>query len=105
MYEYQLAYGTYYLVDKRTQEKLYGMDEVAICFSCGFVEDGQILLLKHGSPENVQKYFKEKVSAYESLGARLRVVTGKFPVDELNKILSTTGYLERFLKKYNLTGE
>lgn len=75
-------------------ERKFETDVVAIMFDR---ESG--VLLKHGKPENVRAEFdkyKAKLSASED-GALildvLTVVEGAFDVAELNKVVSTSGYI------------
>jgi hypothetical protein len=82
------------------------MDEVAIAFDR---ENGT--LHKHGSLENVQAWVTKaqqrlRESAAGGLGGfaeqmanDLVIISGKFPVEELNCCLSTTGYVLRMVDK------
>jgi len=92
MSTYSKECGSYYFRDYHG-EIIFMTDEVSIMYDA----DDDILL-KHGSPENVQKHFKTYV---EKLGAvapgmfNIQVVTSdKWKVSELNRILDTSGYIK-----------
>lgn len=101
-YHYRLIEGSYFLYDGDTL--LTGQDEVAICFS----HDGDLYTLhKHGDPKWVNKWAEDTKKKYldnglADLAGELTVISGKFPIEELNKMLDITGYIGTFLKKFNL---
>lgn len=108
MYHYELRNGSYYLlgdeINRLTNdhEILSMSDEVAICFS---MDNGMTCLHKHGSPEKVNKWYEETRKKYIAHGLRheadsLLIISGKFPVEELNKMLDITGYIGSFVKKH-----
>ena len=81
------------------------MDEVALAFTYSKDEDRaiQFTLHKHGRPELVDKWFvknqkKCRDSNLLDLFGAMYIVRGKFPVEELNKCISNTGYIGTFLK-------
>jgi hypothetical protein len=81
-------------------------DEVAIGFSKG---EPWCCLHKHGSPEQVQKWLERNREKYMAAGLideanSLAMISGKFPVEELNKCLDCTGYLDSMLKKFGFGG-
>lgn len=106
-YHYELNCGQYVL---HNGDKPIGpvLNEVAIAFDR---ESGT--LHKHGSVENVQawvdksqKRLRESATASGSLGDLvakmandLVIVSGKFPVEEVNRCLSTSGYVLRMVEK------
>lgn len=98
MFEYRLNQGTYYLFNTETEQIIDGMDEVAIAWFW-FKDDDEVTFIKHGTPEKVTAYCRKKYAEYESIGATLKCVIGKFPVEELNKIISKSNYINQFLLK------
>lgn len=104
---YEMRHGSYYLVDFDEKPSLLTgereihlmTDEVAICFDrdCG-------TLLKHGSPATIEAWCVEKSKKYRDAGLHdvadsMIVLSGAFPVEEINKCLSITGYCKRFMEK------
>lgn len=62
-------------------------------------------LLKHGKTELVEKWYDSIKKQYRELGVddfanELILLTGKFPVDELNKCIQITGYVKKMYKKF-----
>lgn len=104
-FEYELQHGSYYLynpdnVDLITKQKKIVLmcDEVAICFD---KESGT--LHKHGIPANVEQWYvnaRKKFidGGFPEMAEDLIMIQGAFPVEELNKCLSTTGYISKFWK-------
>lgn len=81
---------TYSLVDFETGEVLDTMDEVSILF------DGTTIL-KHGHPNKVnwRSQYLRKAFTQAGIEHDIHLVSGKIPIDELDKILTLTGYLIR----------
>jgi hypothetical protein len=58
-------------------------------------------LHKHGSPEYVEKWCeaartKFRTHGYHDMAAQLVVITGRFPLEELNRCLRISGYAGKF---------
>lgn len=58
-------------------------------------------LHKHGSPEYVEKWCKAartkfRTHGYHDMAAQLVVISGRFPLEDLNRCLSITGYAGKF---------
>jgi len=89
---YSKECGSYYFKDC-SGNIIFMTDEVSLMYD---YEDN--VLLKHGSPESVQKQYKEYRAKLESVAPdlfKLRVVTSnKWKVSELNRILDTSGYIK-----------
>lgn len=73
--------------------------EVAICFD---IAEG--VLHKHGDPELVSKWYNEtyaklKASGLEDWANNLMMFKGPLDINELNKMLNTTGYISAFFKE------
>lgn len=69
--------------------------EIAIAYARW---DDNVVLLKHGRPEFIELYVSENFQQYRLLGEELCMISGKFPIEELNKVIQITGYLAEFLK-------
>lgn len=105
-HEYRIEHGSYYFY--ADGQMRFMTDEVAILFDreCG-------TLLKHGRPELVEAYRDQalqKVGAAVESGATdlagadllnsgWTLITGKFPVEELNRCLDTSGYVLRLYQQ------
>jgi len=87
--------GLYILYDGEDVLYVIG-EEIAVLFS----KDG--ILFKHGSKASVEKYFvevKQKAAGTDLVDDWMMFV-GQLPVEELNKMISTSGYLPLYLKVY-----
>jgi len=98
---YEKKFGSYYLLDDRDNIRLM-TDEIAIVYSID--EDGMSVLHKHGSKKIVEAWFNNKISklfeaGLNDLANEFRIVFGEFEVDDLNKIINTSGYISEFLIK------
>lgn len=103
MNKYLYEDGEYVLVD--AEHVFFRADEIALSFSKE--GDGMWTLHKHGRKEPVQKHHEETVKKYVEHGylnmaASMVMIVGKFPVDELNKCLHTTGYIQKMCEKMEL---
>jgi hypothetical protein len=101
---YELRFGSYYLMDGETILNM--CDEVAIGYSYN-AEENYTVLHKHGSKEMVMQWMDKTRQRYLAnnmldMANELQMICGKFPVEELTKIIENTGYLHSFLKKQNL---
>lgn len=104
MYHYEFSNGSYYLKDE-CGDIIRMSDEVSICFS--MIDEDHVVMHKHGSPEGVTKWYDETRKRYIEAGLNkeareLGVITGKFDVVELNKILDICDYIGTFIKKNKL---
>ena len=102
-YSYSLNCGQYVLMDEATPVGRV-LDEVSIALD---KEDGAVR--KHGAPEMVQRWLTDTQRTLRSGGCaemadNLVVLTGRFPLEELNKCLTTSGYAGRLYAKA-LAGE
>lgn len=91
---YKLEYGSFYLyadyVDRT--EMVNMMDTIAMAY-----DPDTYTLLKHGNPTMVQEWVKK----FESFGMKANIITftKEHPIDEINKVLSTSGYLRYVLNE------
>jgi len=97
---YVLRDGFYCLEDDNTV--LSKSEEVSILFDTGGIIGW--VLLKHGDPERVLAYSQVMTKKYTVFGLGdfikgLKVMTGKFPVDELNHLINSSGYGKIFYEK------
>ncbi len=105
--QYQLKAGHYYLYDMRdkpsavTGERRFKLktELLAIAFDAHSGE-----LHQHGSPVRIQSWATTKRRRLRAAGlwqeaADLVVITGPFPVDEINKCLLIKGYCRRLWQR------
>jgi len=72
------------------------MDEVAICF-----DKESHLLLDHGDPEDVMEYYEDILKIYQKtewMRGSIIMISAKFQVIELNKLLLDPHYITRFIE-------
>jgi len=87
---YRLENDIYYMVDLMWNEDIQCMKEVAFLFDI----DLPTTLLKHGHPDFVNDFANTiRMLIVESDAAGLVVIQGKFPIEEIDKMLSITGYI------------
>jgi hypothetical protein len=104
MFQYMEKDDRYFLVDIETGEVLDEMDEVAIAFEKG---PEMWTLLKHGKRSLVEAWLNGTHTKYMQHGLKdialdLRMISGKFPVDELNHCLDTSDYIKKMVEKLGL---
>ena len=105
--QYQLKAGSYYLYDMRdtpsavTGERRFKLktDLLAIAFDNYTGEVHQ-----HGTPSRIQSWAMNTRRRLRAAGMwqeaeDIIVITGPFPVDEINKCLSIRGYCRRLLQR------
>ncbi len=102
--KYKLEYGSYYYYPDEVALPSMS-DEIAIMFDAA-----DNVLLKHGSPTAVKKYFDTAVAKYAEAGLQdfskdFVYIEGKIPVDEVNKCIHISGYVKHLLPKESLTAE
>ena len=98
--QYQIEHGSYYLYDMdrppnlitKSRDVKLMTDVVAIGF-----DRSKGVLHKHGRPEDVEKWARNIQDALRSTGLDqlandIVVMSGKFPIDELNKCLKNGSY-------------
>jgi len=102
---YSYEDGEYVLFYRDNGDVLARMPEVAICFS----KDEELMwtIHKHGTPERVKKYHDEAVqrfrnAGYPDMANGMVMITGKFPVDELNHAIQTSGYIRKMVENLEL---
>lgn len=102
MYHYKKRFGDYVLLD-HNGSVLFSSSEISICYH-DMLEG--CVLLKHGQPERIQAWYTENINKYKESGLlteseEIKIVTSsEFDVEDLNMILSNTGYLSVYLKKH-----
>lgn len=72
------------------------MDEVSICF-----DRESHLLLDHGDPEDVMEYYEEILKVYQEtewVRGSIIMISAKFSVEELNKLLLDPHYITGFIE-------
>lgn len=78
------------------------LEEVSVCFD---KESG--VLHKHGALDSVTAWFnksRQKLSdaGFQDMANELTVVTGPIPLEELNRMISTSGYCGRYFKRMGM---
>ncbi len=93
---YTLEFGSYYLRDNRTNTITLMTDWVSFAFDA--VTN---TMLKHGAPVDVKKWMADNKDKAPRLFADIQVMTCPrgMPVEELNKVLSTSGYIKILREK------
>ncbi len=94
---YRLEDEVYYLMDFEYDEILESMSEVAFMFD-DHGGTSPPALLRHGSLDRVNKLARKMRKMYAKnrladISTRLIVIQGKIPIKEIDKMLSTTGYI------------
>ena len=101
--------GVYVLYTNGRSVRIPIGPQVGICFS---QSDGETILHKHGVPKHVndwaieaRKSLVENKTFLPNLSVEMAeniivIESDSIPVEELNKIISTSGYIKYFLKKY-----
>ena len=91
--EYVLYHG-----DKVVSRNDYA---IALCYNL----DGEFSgILKYGNKKTVETYFKKNFSKLMNSGLtemaqNLKFISGRLPVDEVNKAISITGYISKLHQK------
>jgi hypothetical protein len=103
MKRYLIINNKYYYEDYNTDRTLLldsavVMNEVAICF-----DRDSHFLLEHGKPEDVMKYYKDTVERFKKAGLfvptrDLMIISAKFSVRELNKLMLDPHYITGFIE-------
>lgn len=107
-YEHDQIMGDYVL--KQGHRILFRATSVAVCYSEDtqtFGESGEpnYTLLKHGDSERVLEHARKIQTAYRDAGFPLMasgvvvILSDRWDVETLNKIISTSGYLGRFIRE------
>lgn len=103
--QYKMEHGTLYLYDKNEIITNFIDNKFSIMYD---YNNGNIVRLKMGIPKDVKKSFDKYVKTYNDnktpmeLRPDLRIATfvvTENDVEDLNKILDITGYLNIWLKK------
>jgi hypothetical protein len=107
-YEHDRIMGDYVL--KQGNRILFRATSVAVCYSEDtqtFGESGEpnYTLLKHGDSDRVLEHARKIQTAYRDAGFPLMasevvvILSDRWDVETLNKILSTSGYLGQFIRE------
>ena len=91
MWEYKLRSGSYCLEDAHGNT-VYTCDLLAMVF------DPELgVLHHHGSPALVAPYFEQLRKVFP--GCQMLIVDKRVPLEEINRCLSISGYIKRFVEK------
>lgn len=101
-YRYEKENGNYSLYDQSGLCVLSNQSSVGICY-----DKESKTLLKHGNVSMVSDYAKVARASFLAMGLsdfseNIEFVSGRFKVEELNNLISTSGYIERFLKAHDI---
>jgi hypothetical protein len=96
MSHYTLEYGSYYLREDHNNAIISTTDQVAIAFDATMN-----VMLKHGPPEHVMQWWEENKKKAPGLFDDIQVMKlpRGAPVEEINRVLSTAGYIGVLRKK------
>jgi hypothetical protein len=96
--EYRIEDGLYSLY--RGNECLFSIPEVAL-----LLDTDTGVLHKHGCPRITQQHFNRMRAALTQSPCSLDLVmlTGKFPVEELNCMLLISGYAGKYYRELNVS--
>lgn len=89
-YEYRLEYGDYgFYIDNRLQ---YMLGQVSMAY-----DPDTFTLFKHGGLKDMEKW----AETTKSLGIKVNIITFMkgCPVEEINRVLSTSGYLRYIINE------
>ena len=97
--EYRFNCGQYVYHNEKGEPCTKPADTIALAFD---KEAG--VLFRHGAPDKVNEWAEAAMKRMRASGLTdwadsLVVVTGRFPLEEVNKCLSITGYVSSFYKK------
>ena len=104
MYKYKYEDLYYILYDIETNTELHRSEEIAVAFTTA--PNGMMWTMhKHGPPELVNRWARIARSKYiedglNDIAKELVVIEGKFPVEEINKIIEISGYIKKFCKQF-----
>lgn len=112
MYYYEKHDGIFVLMHSDREPYIIG-PVVAIAFSQSsgtFFYGLHTVMLKHGKPESIEQWFQTASKAYHEAGFQkeadeLRILYFDGDVEDLNKIIDITGYLEVLLSRNPQTSE
>jgi hypothetical protein len=90
LYLYKKKFGSYYLEDE-LGTTLLKCDQVAMVVD---VEDG--ILLKHGAPESIEQHYNRLRTMFPYI--KMLILSKEIPAEEINKCLTTTGYVREFIR-------
>jgi len=107
MFHYEMDGERYILVDDRNQIHA-SHDEIAVAFSFDPTDPIPGTLHKHGSFENVNKWAQEAIAKLsvncKDLASQITVVSGKIPLEEINRMIDISGYVGTWYKKILANG-
>ena len=103
---YKIVEGTYFfyredngLNPDLTNKISFAADLISVMF----LWDGEeIMFLKHGPPENIEKILQTNISKSQGTQFRFFSLTGKWDVNELNNLINCTGYEKKFLEFHKI---
>jgi len=105
MFEYKREDGEYVMVDDHGNT-LWRGPEIAIAFGYNPKDkDIRGSLHKHGDPKTVKQWADTARSALrKEMFGEMILITGPIPIEEINRMISTTGYVGVWYEKEHLEG-
>ena len=102
MFKYEIKDGSYYLM--RGTEIVLMTDQVAFAYD-DTIGPESVVMHKHGNPQYVKDWMVKTNREMATAGVDWRIKMVKlprgFPVEVLNRVLDTTGYLMFVLRDIN----
>jgi hypothetical protein len=97
--KYSVEHGSYYLKDG--ENILFCGQEIALAVSVDSEDPSMVTRHKHGDPKLVQKWAATHILALrqgglDEMADEMKVITGQFPVDEINEMLECSGRTRKF---------
>jgi hypothetical protein len=89
---YSLQNNSYYYQSPGDASSAYIGEEVAVVFSTKTWE-----VLTHGHPLPIITWAGMEAAKSKELGKYITVISGKIPVDDLNKIITVSGAIKHFV--------
>lgn len=106
MIRYRFEDPEYVLFDGETGDILARMPEVAIAFSISN-DDLMWTLHKHGAESKVERWLsttqkKFRDAGHKDIASKFTMITGKFPVELINRCLDTSGYIKKLCEEIGI---
>lgn len=105
-YRYYKEHGSFYYRDEKGLHIQLMADEVAVGFLYSVAEDGSddVTIMRHGSPESVERWWKSVQGLAPELGTPMMVSSSQWDVERLNFYLHCPGGFGAFLRGMGLLG-
>lgn len=103
MNHYEVRNGDYVLVKKETGEIINNLGK-SISIALTTDDKDEFIMHKHGSEGNVNKWAETARTRFRGIGMddmadEVRVISGPFPLSEINWLIESSGRMKTFYKK------